>query len=52
MRFFSELTQRNPLQTGQVNPMFHIFADLVKSIVRRTTDCFAPNSQFSPYERH
>ena len=37
------------MQTGQLNPMFYTFADLVNRVVEgQTTDWSVPNSQFSP----
>ena len=41
-----ELEHRN---TDQLNPLFHIFVDLVNRVAaRQTTDWLVPNSKFSP----
>ena len=43
------MTTRNSVQTGQLNSLFHTFADLANSVVaRQTTDWSVLNSQFSP----
>ena len=40
---------RDSLQTGQYNPLFHRFADLVHRIVAwQIIDWLVPDSQFSP----
>ena len=40
---------RNPAHTGQLNPLFHIFVDLVNRVVaQQVSDWSLPNSQFSP----
>ena len=37
------------MQIGQLNPLFHTFANSVNRIVtQQTSDWFMPNSQFSP----
>ena len=33
-----ELERRNPVQTGQLNPQFHTFADLVNSVAELLID--------------
>ena len=40
---------RNTAQTGQLNPLFHTFADLVNRVrTRPNTDWLVSNSLFSP----
>ena len=42
---------QNSVQTGQLNLLFHIFANLVNRVVlQQNTDWLVPNSLFSPTE--
>ena len=45
-----ELEHQNPAQTGQLNPLFHAFTDVVNRVVevQQITDWLMPNSDFSP----